>query len=245
MNENIEIRHETGYGLIHRNVMRDRNLDVEAKAIYSYISSFAGTSGQAYPGVSLMCDELNMSERRYKKYRKQLEDRGYLTIERKRTSNGFSKNLYTLHHIPVSVQIVPVRNVTVQNVSVQNDSTNNNSSNINSINNNSNNINTSASDNAQESQLINEFNEWYELYDKKKDRKAAFTKFKTARKKHSFEQIINGTKEYLKTISNKQFQKYPKTFLHNESYLEEYSDSYVDAEPLTGNVFNELRNEFQ
>lgn len=244
MNEVTEIRSDTGYGLIHRNVMRDKEIDIEAKSIYAYISSFAGTSGQAYPGVSLMCDELNISERRYKKYRKQLEDRGYLTVERKRTTNGFSKNLYTLHHIPVSVQIVPVRNVTVQNVSVQNDSTNSNSSNINSINNNKNNINTSASDNAHDNQLLNQFNEWYELYDKKKDKKAALSKFKTARKKHSFEIIMNGTREYLKTIDNKQFQKYPKTFLHNESYLEDYSDSYVDAEPLTGNMFDELRNEY-
>lgn len=72
--------------------------------------------------------------------------------------------------------------------------------------------------------IESEFNEWYELYNKKKDRKAAFTKFKTARKKHEFDVIMNGTTEYLKTITDKQFQKYPKTFLHNESFLDDYSD---------------------
>ncbi|PKE35782.1 hypothetical protein CW670_07505 [Macrococcoides caseolyticum] len=77
---------------------------------------------------------------------------------------------------------------------------------------------------ANTSALESEFNEWYELYDKKKDRKAAFTKFKTARKKHEFDVIMNGTTEYLKTITDKQFQKYPKTFLHNESFLDDYSD---------------------
>lgn len=236
MKEITEIRSDTGYGLIHRNVMRDKTIDVEAKAIYSYISSFAGTSGIAYPGVSLMCEELNISERRYKKYRQQLEEAGYLTIRRVRTNSGFSKNLYTIHHIPVSVQNVPVRNVTLQNVSVQNDSTNNNSSNINSINNNR--TNNSLSDDKRDP-IMTEFEEWYELYNKKKDKKGAITKFKAARKKHTFEQIMNGTRDYLKTITDKQYQKYPKTFLHNESYLDDYSDD-IKEEVQTDDIFERM-----
>ena len=35
---------------------------------------------------------------------------------------------------------------------------------------------------------------------------------------------MQGTREYLKTIKDKQFQKDPKTFLHNESYKNDYSD---------------------
>ena len=81
-----------------------------------------------------------------------------------------------------------------------------------------------------ENQLTKEFENWYNLYDKKKDRKAAFTKFKSARKKHSYEEIVKGTKEYLKTITNKQYQKYPKTFLHNESYKDDYSNDIKNNE---------------
>ena len=43
-------------------------------------------------------------------------------------------------------------------------------------------------------------------------------------KKHDFETIMNGTREYLKTITNKQYQKYPKTFLSQESYLNDFSE---------------------
>lgn len=86
-----------------------------------------------------------------------------------------------------------------------------------------------------ENQLTKEFDDWYNLYDKKKDRKAAFTKFKTARKKHSYEEIVKGTKEYLKTITDKQYQKYPKTFLHNESYLDDYSN---DIKKDKGDIAN-------
>lgn len=48
---------------------------------------------------------------------------------------------------------------------------------------------------------------------KKWIRKKAFSLFKSALKKHDFETIMKGTKKYLNTISNKQYQKYPKTFL--------------------------------
>lgn len=66
------------------------------------------------------------------------------------------------------------------------------------------------------------FNEWWILYDKKLDKKKSFSLFKSALKKHDFETIMNGTREYLKTITNKQYQKHPKTFLGNESYLNDY-----------------------
>ncbi|MEJ7512951.1 replication protein [Staphylococcus lugdunensis] len=68
------------------------------------------------------------------------------------------------------------------------------------------------------------FEEWWKLYDKKKDNKLTFSKFKSCLKKHSFEQIMQGTREYIKTIKDKQYQKYPKTFLTNESYMNDYSE---------------------
>ncbi|MDN8839508.1 replication protein, partial [Staphylococcus aureus] len=82
-----------------------------------------------------------------------------------------------------------------------------------------------------------QFEEWWKLYDRKKDKKISFTKFKSCLKKHSFEQIMQGTREYLKTITDKQYQKYPKTFLNNESYMNDYieeikeevNNQYVDA----------------
>ncbi|WPF86583.1 DnaD domain protein [Staphylococcus aureus] len=74
-----------------------------------------------------------------------------------------------------------------------------------------------------------QFEEWWKLYDKKKDKKISFTKFKSCLKKHSFEQIMQGTREYLKTITDKQYQKYPKTFLTNESYMNDYSEEIKET----------------
>ncbi|MGV3095532.1 helix-turn-helix domain-containing protein [Staphylococcus borealis] len=208
-----------GYGLVFKRVMKDTNIDIEAKALYSYLSAYAGSSETAFPGVSLICHELNISDKRFKKYRKQLEDNGYLNVVRERTNNGFSKNIYTIEHNPVSGNFVPVQKFPGRIVPGQNDPTTINSITNNNNTNNSKTINTSATDVTRE-----RFEEWWKLYDKKRDKKISFKKFEKCLKEHSFEEIMKGTRMYLKTIKDKQFQKDPKTFLHNESYMNDYSD---------------------
>lgn len=123
----------SGYGLVFKRVMKDTDISIEAKALYSYLSAYAGANETAFPGVSLICHELNISDKRFQKYRKQLEDNGYLSIERERTSNGFSKNIYTIEHNPVSGHFVPVQNLPGRNLPGQNVGTT-----INSIKNNNN-----------------------------------------------------------------------------------------------------------
>lgn len=234
----------TGYGLVFKSVLKRNDVDAEAKALYAYLSSYAGSDTKAFPGVSLICHDLNISEKRFQKYRKQLENAGVITINRKRTDNGFSKNIYTINHKSVPSHFVPVENLPVRKLPVGNDVTKNNSIKNNSIKNN-NFKNNSATNVASELeiQLTREFEYWYNLYDKKKDRKSALTKYKSARKKHSYEVIVKGTKEYLKTITDKQYQKYPKTFLHNESYLDDYSNDIKkdnDINPSNEVMFEEL-----
>lgn len=134
-----------GYGLIPQMITRDKDLSIEAKAIYGYLSAFAGNNNEAFPSVELICAELGISENRYRKHRKTLLDKGFIRIRRERLENGFSKNYYELvQMIPESVprQNVGIRNVGVRNVGVQivgvgNEGTNSNS--LKSINLNNNN----------------------------------------------------------------------------------------------------------
>lgn len=225
----------SGYGLVFKRVMKDTDISIEAKALYSYLSAYAGANETAFPGVSLICHELNISDKRFQKYRKQLEDNGYLSIERERTSNGFSKNIYTIEHNPVSGHFVPVQNLPGRNLPGQNVGTTINSSTINSIKNNSQTINTSATDVTRE-----RFEEWWKLYDKKLDKKKAFSLFKSALKKHSYEEIMNGTRDYLKTITNKQYQKYPKTFLGQESYMNDFTE---EVKPTGQNQLERMKHD--
>ncbi|MGG5372836.1 conserved phage C-terminal domain-containing protein [Enterococcus sp. AZ196] len=125
-----------GYGMIPKLVMKDPNLSAEAKAIYAYLCSYCGAGDTAFPSTELMCHDLAISEKRLQRHMKQLKESNYVHIERKRTVNGFSNNIYTLPK-SVSVCFVPVQSLPVHGVPVQNDPTNINSLNINNLKSNS------------------------------------------------------------------------------------------------------------
>lgn len=209
----------TGYGLVFKRVMKDRNISIEAKALYSYLSAYAGADESSFPSVELIKHELNIGKQRYQRARRELENAGYLQVDRKQNGNIYGSNLYTLFHNPRQVDIRPVDSQPVEIQSVDSQPTTNNSITNNNITSNSKTINNSATDVTRE-----RFEEWWKLYDKKLDKKKAFSLFKSALKKHEFETIMNGTREYLKTITDKQYQKYPKTFLSQESYLNDFSE---------------------
>src|SRR5699024_461658 len=139
----------TGYGLVFKRVMKDTNLNIEAKALYSYLSAYAGADESAFPSVKLICHELNISEKRLQKYRKQLVDYGYLKIERTKSNNIYGKNLYTINHEPRPVRFGGVENGGIQIGSVEtrpveNVGTTSNSSTSNSITNNNETSNSSS-----------------------------------------------------------------------------------------------------
>ncbi|MGB9343524.1 helix-turn-helix domain-containing protein [Trichococcus sp.] len=84
-----------GYGTVGKLVMRDRDLTPEAKAIYAYISTYAGAGDTAYPSVDLICYDMNMGKDRFQKHKKCLIDKGYIVIQKYATAEGkFTNNLY-------------------------------------------------------------------------------------------------------------------------------------------------------
>ncbi|MCE4987181.1 helix-turn-helix domain-containing protein [Staphylococcus haemolyticus] len=209
----------TGYGLVFKRVMKDRNISIEAKALYSYLSAYAGADESAFPSVDLIKHELGIGKHRFLRAKNELINNGYLTVDRKQTKNIYGSNLYTLFHSPRQANGRPVDDRPAYDRPVDSQPTTNNSITNNSITSNSKTINNSATDVTRE-----RFEEWWKLYDKKLDKKKAFSLFKSALKKHGFDTIMNGTREYLKTITDKQYQKYPKTFLSQESYLNDFSE---------------------
>lgn len=88
-----------GYGIVPKAIMRDRQLSIEAKAIYAYLAAYSNAAGEAFPPVEQVCDDLNISRQRLKKHREDLEARGYLTTFRKRKEVGFTNNIYRLNMI--------------------------------------------------------------------------------------------------------------------------------------------------
>ena len=70
----------------------------------------------------------------------------------------------------------------------------------------------------------NMFEIFWNLYDNKKDRFACYNKF-VKLDIETINKIIQVVPEYLKTITDKQFQKHPKTWIHNKCWNDEYNVS--------------------
>lgn len=120
--------YENGYGQIAQRVMRDKSLHAVAKAIYAYLVSFAGQSGVAFPGVELMMEELGIkSKDTYYKYRHQLEDAGYITIEEKqpREKGQFGNNVYNIETVPCPKKSYTVKSYTKKSYTKKLDINNN------------------------------------------------------------------------------------------------------------------------
>ena len=80
MTDSMEVKYNKnsilrdGYGIIPKIVMRDKNLSIEAKAIYAYLIAFAGDKKTCYPSRDLMCKELGISINRFTKHLKKLKE---------------------------------------------------------------------------------------------------------------------------------------------------------------------------
>lgn len=91
-----------GFGIIPKIVMLDRQLTIEAKAIYSYFCSYAGAGDTAFPGRDKILKDLGIGKDRYYVHRGLLEKYGYLEVEQVMTEkNKFSHNIYTLVDKPI------------------------------------------------------------------------------------------------------------------------------------------------
>lgn len=115
--------YKEGYGVIPKSVMRNSKLSLSSKAVYAYICSFAGSGGNAFPSLDLICSELNISEKKMYKCRKELIDNNLITVEKKRIGSKYSNNIYTLITNPASQ---PSKNGHVQNQPSQNEPIQNN-----------------------------------------------------------------------------------------------------------------------
>lgn len=133
-----------GYGLVPRKLMRDKEITPEAKAIYSYLASFAGAGMSAYPSAKLMAAELGMGTNRFYKHRKQLVEKGFITITKRKVDGKWENNIYTLEVDPkeqphlqndgTETKKPHLHFEDVENEYVENEGTNSNSTNINSNN---------------------------------------------------------------------------------------------------------------
>ncbi|MBS6395850.1 MAG: helix-turn-helix domain-containing protein [Clostridiales bacterium] len=127
---------------MYQEVMRNNQLSPEAKAIYAYLSSIAGSGDSCYPSVETMQKELCMSKNRLMKHMGQLIAFGVVEKARERNGNIYGRNIYKITHEVESANDLKrifeaVENEAVEIRAVENEAVNNNNTNNNTLNNNS------------------------------------------------------------------------------------------------------------
>ena len=86
-----------GYGIISQLPMKDRELSIQAKGVYSYLVSCAGNDKQTYPTQEKMCYDLKIGKvDTLKKYIKQIQARGYIKIVKTKKGNLHYRNVYLI-----------------------------------------------------------------------------------------------------------------------------------------------------
>ncbi|MEN0402096.1 helix-turn-helix domain-containing protein [Staphylococcus aureus] len=214
------------YSIITANVRYDNRLTDSEKLLFAEITSLSNKYEYCTASNGYFATLYSVVKETISRRISNLNKFGYLKIEIIKDGNEVKqRKMYPLTQslIPIDAKInTPIDN-SVNTPIDANVKENNTSINITRLN------NTSINNNSATDVTHEQFEEWWKLYDKKKDKKISFTKFKSCLKKHSFEQIMQGTREYLKTITDKQYQKYPKTFLTNESYMNDYSEEIKET----------------
>ncbi|WP_049395058.1 helix-turn-helix domain-containing protein [Staphylococcus haemolyticus] len=209
------------YSIITANVRYDNRLTDSEKLLFAEITSLSNKYGYCTATNSYFARLYEVVKETISRRISNLTKYGYLKIETIKDGKQIKqRKMYPLTQssIPIDVKInTPIDNSvnTPIDANVKENNTSINNTSINNIN---------RTDNSATDVTRERFEEWWKLYDKKLDKKKAFSLFKSALKKHEFETIMNGTREYLKTITDKQYQKYPKTFLSQESYLNDFSE---------------------
>ncbi|OFN19687.1 helix-turn-helix domain-containing protein [Staphylococcus sp. HMSC055C03] len=212
------------YAIITANVRYDNRLTDSEKLLFAEITALSNKNGYCSASNGYFSRLYEVSKVTVSRRIANLKELGYLKIDFIKSG----KEIKQRRMYPLSNVIIPIN--TNDNTPINtNDNTpinTNDKENITS-NNTINNNTTSINNNSATDVTREQFEEWWQLYDKKLDKKKAASLFKSALKKHDFETIMNGTREYLKTITNKQYQKYPKTFLGQESYLNDFTQETV------------------
>lgn len=230
------IKERGDFVTVNKMFIFDERLSAKAKGILLYFLS-RPDDWQIY--TSKVVKHMNDGQKSINNGIKELMECKYVhRIQKRKDSGVFSGYEYHVYERPTEMPLS--ENGLSENGKTENrkgQTTNNNITNNDLTNND---INTSATKVTQE-----RFDQWWNLYDKKLDKKKAFSLFKSALKKHNFETIMNGTKAYKQTITNKQYQKYPKTFLSQESYMNDYSEEIpkTSEENENSNYLSQLLNE--
>lgn len=221
MNEVRSNRKEWTFTIVENDVLDTEELDIYQKMTYIALCKFADKrNSRSFPSVATLAKIVGASDRKITNVLKELVDKKFITIEYRNQKTS----VYTLLELPFMVNAVQVGGErgsgrVVNTVRVGGEQR---SDELESFNENHSNENN----NISESDSLNiQFDEWWNLYNKKKDKPKAKSLFNKIIKNHGFDILITKTKEYNSTFgTDDTYKKYPTTFLNGFDPDNDYSN---------------------
>lgn len=89
---------ERGFGSIPTRVMDDVRLSMGARCLYALLAAHAGSQHEAWPSVKRIIATLGCTEKTFYKYRAELSDASYISIETRQTRYG-RRTVYVIEQI--------------------------------------------------------------------------------------------------------------------------------------------------
>ena len=192
------------YSIITANVRYDNRLTDSEKLLFAEITSLSNKYGYCTATNSYFARLYEVVKETISRRISNLTKYGYLKIETVKDGKQIKqRKMYPLTQssIPIDLKInTPIDNSvnTPIDANVKENNTSINNTSINNIN---------RTDNSATDVTRERFEEWWKLYNKKRDKKISYKKFEKCLKKHSFEEIMQGTREYLKRLKINNFKR--------------------------------------
>lgn len=195
------------YAIIPANVRYDKRLTDGAKLLYGEITALCNKDGYCWASNSYFAKLYSVSNTTISTWISQLVKYKYITREivHEEGTKEIKHRYLKLFKGGIQENLnTPIQENLKDNNTVSNNTTNN-------------------------KEHSSFFQEWWDLYDNKKDRKKCEQKYSRLLKEYSHEEMMEGTKRYLNYLKilkqQGQFvpnKRYPMTFLNNENFNDLY-----------------------
>ena len=101
LSANAQIIHtglkQYGYGICPRAILMDKRLSLQAKGLYAYFAALLGAGTSAFPSTQLITYHLNVSQRSYYEYLKELTSLNYIqTVQRHQNGRFSCRDVYLI-----------------------------------------------------------------------------------------------------------------------------------------------------
>lgn len=216
-----------------------QQLPTTQKFILVALADYADEAGQCFPSHNKTAERVGASRSTVRRSIKQLAEQGYLTYVREQRKDGtYTSNRYSLNLARGWDQGEPGGGVTVNHGGVTGEPWWGHSEPTlgSPVNQQEPPVNPQRTITAHEhEQAPDPFDEFWEVYPRKKEKKRAQAAWKSAVKREPAEGIIAAAKNYAEERKNvkdgEQFTKHASTWLNNDCW-EDYRTSTVKASPV-------------